>query len=314
MCLPMPSDEYPTSLTQPFATRPAGVVNAARPSAAAATAPVRHWPAALHVHAYRDGQTTRLRHRHHGPLRLFKTLYPEGPSVAHAVVVHPPGGVCEGDTLDIDVEVAPGAHLMVTTPGATRFYRCEQAAAKQCTTLRVHPGARLEWLPLEGLAYPGTLATNALTLHVAEDAELLAWDVLCLGLPAAGVSFERGCFTQRWHWPGVWREYGVLDAEDTLLLHSPLGLGGHAALGTLVYACGTPLSAPQRESLLEQVRAALPWGDVRAAATSPDARLLLVRASAPLVEPLMQTLQSAWAALREAAWGMTAAPPRAWRL
>ncbi len=310
----MPTDKSLASSVRPVPIRPADTVHAAQPSTTHGSPLVRHWPATLHVHAYRDGQTTRLRHHHHGPLRLFKTLYPEGPTVAHAVVVHPPGGVCEGDTLNIDVEVAQGSHLLVTTPGATRFYRCEQTGTRQCTTLRVHPGARLEWLPLEGLAYPGTLATNALTLHVAEGAELLAWDVLCLGLPTAGVAFERGSFTQRWHWPGVWREQGVLAAEDTRLLHSPLGLGGHAALGTLVYACGTPLSTPQRETLLEQVRAALPWGDVRAAATSPDARLLLVRASAPLVEPLMQTLQSAWAMLRAAAWGMAAPAPRAWRL
>ncbi len=39
-----------------------------------------------------DGETTRSRSRHHGPMRVLASLYPEGPRVCHHILVHPPGG------------------------------------------------------------------------------------------------------------------------------------------------------------------------------------------------------------------------------
>jgi len=59
--------------------------------------------------------------------------------------------------------------------------------------------------------------------------------------------------------------------------------------------------------------AGLPPG-VQAGATCPNPNLLVVRAVAPLVEPLMTALQSGWAALRQAAWDLSPQPPRIWRV
>ena len=39
------------------------------------------------------------------------------------MLVHPPGGIVGGDLLAFDAELGAGAHALVTTPGATRFYR-----------------------------------------------------------------------------------------------------------------------------------------------------------------------------------------------
>ncbi|NOJ99368.1 MipA/OmpV family protein, partial [Corallococcus coralloides] len=61
--------------------------------------------------------------------------------------------VLAGDTLDITATVAPGAHGLVTTPGASRFYRSAGAPALQRTQATLATGARLEWLPLEALCY-----------------------------------------------------------------------------------------------------------------------------------------------------------------
>ena len=272
------------------------------------------WHAQLALHHRREGPRTTVRYEHTGPLRILKSLYPEGESICHNVIVHPPGGLVGGDVLDIRVRLDAGAHSLVSTPGATRFYASDDLEAAQRVTIDLAAGARLEWLPLEALAYPGCRALNQLTATLAPGAEMLVWDVTALGLPASDQSFSRGRITQRLELPGLWLEQAHIDASDHRLLSSPLGLAGQRCLGSLLFAVGEPLERKRREHLLDAVRSALqtsPQG-VQAAATCPNPQLLLVRALAPVVEPMMATLQGCWAALRQEAWQLKPVPPRIW--
>src|SRR4051794_23013909 len=118
------------------------------------------WHGHLHL-SYRcvDGRTV-LHDRHVGPLRVLRSLYPEGAAICHNVLVHPPGGIVGGDVLELDAALAAGSHALITTAGATRFYRSAGEAASQAVTLRVDEGARLEWLPLETIAYSGCKAES----------------------------------------------------------------------------------------------------------------------------------------------------------
>src|SRR3954454_21615728 len=82
------------------------------------------WQARLALGFADDRGTTRLVERSHfGPLRVQKPLYPGHPSVCHAIVVHPPGGVVGGDQLAITANVGADSHAFVTTPGAAKWYR-----------------------------------------------------------------------------------------------------------------------------------------------------------------------------------------------
>lgn len=275
------------------------------------------WHARLDLN-YRqdDAGRTVLRHSHTGPLRILKSLYPEGPGICHNVVVHPPGGLVGGDVLEVQVHAAAAAHGLLSTPGATRFYRSEGASTAQKVRLALDAGARLEWLPLEAIAYPGCLARNTLHATLSEGAEMIGWDVCALGLPTAGQPFDRGTLTQHLEIPGLWLERSRIDATDARLLESPLGLAGQRCLGTLWFACGSALTRERREHLLEAVRALLD-GDrqgVQAGATCPNPQMLVLRGVAPLVEPLMALFQRVWAVLRTEAWGLPAVPPRIWRV
>lgn len=284
-------------------------MNAPLPDATPARA---GWQASLDLRYERVGERCSLQFDHNGPLRVLQSLYPEGAGVCHNVLVHPPGGLVAGDTLDITGKVAEGAHALISTPGATRFYRSEGATATQTVRWVLSEGARLEWLPLETIAYSGCLGANHWSATLAPSAELIAWEVTALGLPDADQPFVHGRLHQRMVIDGVWRDEGRLDAADARLLDHPMGLGGQRCLGTLALACGSPMPAARKEALLEAVRAVLDASEVFAAATCPNDQVLVVRALGPRVEPVMALLQACWATLRPAAWGLAPVQPRIW--
>ena len=276
------------------------------------------WNASLHLNYTlrdsADGSKTVAHHHHIGPLRILQSLYPEGDGICHNVLVHPPGGLVGGDTLDLTIDVASGAHGLLTTPGATRFYRSDGEPAFQRTLISAADDARMEWLPLESIAYSGCLAENHLSLHLAPGAEMLGWDVTALGLPAAGKPFESGNFCQHLEVPGVWLERANIKAVDALLLDSPLGLDGHRCFATLFFVAGTKLGRERRQHALDAARQVIEMHPLSAtaAATSPDGQVVLVRVLAPVVEPAMALLRAVWLAWRRELWHLGASSPRIW--
>lgn len=279
--------------------------------------PDKHWLARLRADYRMERGRCVVSHEHDGPLRLLKSLYPEGDAICHSVLVHPPSGLVGGDTLDIALSVGEGAHALATTPGATRFYRSPQgAAATQRVQAVLGEGARLEWLPLEAIAYPGCEALNEARFTLAPTAELLAWDITALGLPGAGQPFEAGRFQQHLEIPGVWLERGLLDAADALLMNGELGLAGHRCLGTLVFASGTALPRERREEALDAVRALIEADPLRlsAGATAAQDGVLVVRALGPVVEPVSLLLRRCWAEWRQVLWGLDGTAPRLWAM
>lgn len=252
---------------------------------------------------------------HSGPLRILKSLYPEGDGICHSVLVHPPGGIVGGDVLRIAAQVGEKAHALITTPGATRFYRSTGATATQQLTAAVAPDARLEWLPLETLCYPNAQADNRMRFELAQGAEMIGWDVLALGLPASGDVFDAGRYTQSIELPGVWLERGRVDGGDARLLASPLGWAGRTVLATMWFAAGSRLHTARRETLLDVAREVVTADPLRTTAgcTSPHAQVVVLRALAHRVEPAMQLLMKVWGRWRSTAWQLDANAPRVWR-
>ena len=273
------------------------------------------WRGRLSIDYILDGERTVAHDRHEGPLRVLKRLYPEGPGICHHVLVHPPGGVVGGDTLLLEGRLASGTHAVLTTPGATRFYRSEGARALQKVSFHVCDGARLEWLPMEAIAHPGCVAENHVTLALDAGAETIGWDVLALGLPASGEPFDRGRFQQHLECRGQWLERGLVDAADSVLMDSPVGLAGYRVLATLWFASGSALPPARRDALLEAARglAAIDPLAPTSGATAPQAGLVVMRVLAQRVESARSLLASVRAAWRALAWQLDAHPPRIWR-
>jgi urease accessory protein len=272
------------------------------------------WHAQLKLDYRLEGARTVARHQHEGPLRLLQSLYPEGDALCHNVLVHPPGGLVGGDTLDLHITAEGRAHGLITTPGATRFYRSSGKRAVQRAHIRLSDQARLEWLPMEAICYNDCLAENHLTLELGPQAEFMGWDVTAFGLPLANQPFDQGQFLQHIEVPGVWLERGLLKADDARLMNGPLGLAGARCMASLFFVAGSKLDKGRREQALDLARELIAAHPLlaTAGATSPNPQVLLVRCLAPVVEPAMGLLRQIWGAWRAQLWQCGQDTPRLW--
>ncbi len=274
------------------------------------------WHAQLKLDYSVEAGRTVARHSHSGPLRILQSLYPDGDTICHNVLVHPPGGLVGGDTLDIAVHAQTGSHALITTPGASRFYRSDGQTALQHTQLRLDAGARLEWLPLEALCYSGCLAENRLTMTLAPGAEMVAWDICALGLPLANLPFVAGHLRQHIEIPGVWLERGTMDALDTRLLNGPAGLAGMRCLASIFFVCGQALPRERRQLALDSARDVIAQHTLAgtAGASSPHPQVIVVRMLAPVVEPAMDLLRALRNTWRQHLWDLEPSNPRIWSM
>jgi urease accessory protein len=247
---------------------------------------------------------------------VLKSLYPEGAKTCHNVLIHPPSGLVGGDRLDICIDMQQSAHALITTPGATRFYKSSSEWAIQEVSASLRDESKLEWIPLETLAYDGCMAKNSCNFDLKDSAQLIAWDITALGMPSSNLPFHSGKIEQHFELRDHWLDKGVIHANDSLLMDSPIGLGGKKCLSTLMYAHAQSMSDQIRESILELTRSVITQHEapILVGATSPNAHTVVVRALSDLVEPSMDLLKKIWLAWRSELWGMAPTMPRIWAL
>jgi urease accessory protein len=276
------------------------------------------WRARLELGFEAGSERTILRHRrHYGPLRVQRVYHPEG-FPCHSYLLHPPGGVVGGDMLDIDVSSSAGAHALITTPAAGKFYRSAGATAVQHQHFRVGEGAALEWLPALNIVHAGARVEMRSRFDLAPGGRLLAWDLLGLGRPGSGDCFEHGCCDLTLE---------VVAAQRTILserlrlqggapmLQAPWGLQGKGYLATLVAWPGTPAMLAELRAQAEASGPDPLMGCTLlsgGAGVDRDVGLLVCRWLAQSGEALSAAMVQAWFLLRPLVMGRPACPPRIW--
>ncbi len=264
------------------------------------------WHASLALRFGDDGGTTRLfENRHRGPLRVQKALYPEGPRICHAIVVHPPGGVVGGDSLSIDIAAGASAHAFLTSPGAAKWYRANGHVSRQSITLAAGPGAVIEWMPQESIYFNDARVEQELRVELAADASYIGCEIVCLGRRASGETFDSGSIGQRTQIRRggklIWWEQGPISAGGPAMA-SPLGLNGATVCATLI-GVGKPVPA----SLQAAMRAADP-----ALALSQVKSVFVARYLCDDSETARRAMVAVWQALRPHLLGCAAPLPRIW--
>ncbi|WP_197038313.1 urease accessory protein UreD [Billgrantia saliphila] len=272
----------------------------------------RRWAASLELgFVSRQGVTRLVRARHQGPLRVQRTFYPEGSNGAcHAYLLHPPGGLVSGDSLNISAWVEADAHALLTTPAANKLYRADShgVAWAQHTRLRVDDGGVLEWLPQETIAFDGSRGEQTTHIELAGEARCLGWEVLALGRPASCLPYISGRIDQRFQLirdgKPLWLERQPLDPHHPRF-SGRWGQGGASVQGTL-WAVGLADETGAIEVLRDAITASPRW------AVTVRHGVLLLRYLGHERNEAWELCQQAWACLRPLLAGVPAHPPRIW--
>jgi urease accessory protein len=283
------------------------------PAASASPLGTRAWHGRLAASFGRVGARTVLaRSQVCMPLALQRAFYPEGSDCCHVLVLHPPGGMVDGDRLDIDIEVGPRAEALVTTPSAAKWYRAAHGAV-QNVVARVATSAHFEWLPLETIVFNGAQARQQLRIELAAGATFAGWEMTRLGRSARGETFDHGSWRSHTE---VWRDGATplwIDRQQlaggSQLLDAAYGLAGHAVVGTFVW-----IGRELPPALIDAIRAR--WASAGVAGMAGVTRLphgVVCRYRGDSSCEARACFVEAWDAMRQYARGRPACAPRVWK-
>jgi len=237
-----------------------------------------------------------------------KSLFPEGPDVCHTLILHPPGGIAGNDTLAVDVRLGAGAHVLITMPGATKWYRTESAPSTQKLNVKVRPGATLEWLPPETIVFDRAAVRMQSSIDL-DGGNFLGWEVLCLGRTASGETYDAGDIRQTTEISVggelIWSERCRLHGGSRLLA-APAGLNGAPVSAIFIAAGQTVMPA-----LLAKCRAITLDGPARSGITAMP-NIFVARYLGHSSEQAKCYFIDLWRQLRPQFTGRDAVTPRIW--
>ena len=196
-----------------------------------------HWHAELQLQFVANaGRTVLASRKHVGPLVVQRPFYPED-EVCHLYIVHPPGGLVGGDHLHLDAHVEEGAHALITTPAATKFYRSpQQKQALVQQQLSINHGV-LEWLPQEAIYFDQSVVRTRTRVNLDTHSRFIGWELSCYGRRACEEEFDDGCIQQSFE---LWCDDQPLLLDrlqingGSLMQSAAWGLASMSALGTLL--------------------------------------------------------------------------------
>lgn len=278
-------------------------------------APAKAYPdAQLSLEFDNDHGKTRLARRDHfGQLYVQKPFYPEGPSVCHIVLVHPPGGIVGGDWLEINQQVGAGSMVQITTPGAAKWYKANDHVSHQNITLNVEADGVLEWLPQETIFFDQAHVELDHSVTLAQNSTYVGCEIFCFGRTAHGEKFNSGLIRQRMNIRRnnklIWHEQLQL-AGGSQAMKSPLILNDKTVCATLLAVSDTGYTSQFTNTLRED--AAGVANGVGQLGISQTKSVFVARYLGDSSEVARNIMMTIWGGLRPALIGRKAEVPRMW--
>ncbi len=145
----------------------------------------------LFLRAERDerGATFIARQAFRAPFHVGKTHWEGGTLLAQ--VVNPTAGILEGDRLESEISVGPGASLLVTTPSASRVFKMTAGGtAESRQRFNVEAGGMLEYWPEMLVPHTGSSFRQATEITLETGAEAVIADFFMPGRIERGEKFS----------------------------------------------------------------------------------------------------------------------------
>ena len=274
----------------------------------------------MHLGFSLDGASglTRMRvYDQRPPLKVIRAFpLPRGGALVHLHNIS--GGVLGGDSLALDVQVAPGASVQLTTTSATRLYRCSTQAATsmQTSSMQVQEDGLLEYLPDPLIPFAGARYRQQTRIELAPGAGLFWWETVAPGRTARGELFDYDLIDISL---AISTQGRPLALEHTRLEPKKRQLSALARLGayryfTSFYICKIGIDPArwldlesQLSNLAQQLSVA---GEVCWGVSTLVAHGLVVRALSCRGAELPEGLLAFWRATRLALYGRESLPPR----
>lgn len=138
----------------------------------------------------RAGRSVAVHQFHRGALRVLRPHYLDDSGQVCYVLVNPGGAYLGADLYVVDVEVAEGAKLLLTTQSATKIYRTPGSFAEQRMSLRLGEGARLELAPDQLIAYREASYRQNTQITLRPSSSLVMSEIVTPGWSPDGVRFR----------------------------------------------------------------------------------------------------------------------------
>lgn len=281
--------------------------------------PQKSWLASLRLDFEKSlvNSKTILRNKsHYGPLLVQKTLYPENNDVCHAVILHPPAGIAGGDHLNIQIQQAKDTQVVITNPGATKWYKANGLTSSQSITIALEDGAYLDFLPQENIFFDHTNAHTDLKMNLTNTSSMIGWDISQFGRGVAGETWKSSNYHSEIQFYLNDRLMWVENNQIT----SPGSNNPAQCLLDQKRVMGVMWLSSQNASqdVLEAISETLPWTDqLRCGATkielSSDYGIILIRGISDEVEAIKNCFIDIWLRHRFTISGIDAKELRLWK-